>query len=107
MARSLGFYQGVFGLVERLREGDAFVILSTPGAHDVVTLDADPAGEGTPGEMGGITHFGWRIKRAADMPEALRAVETAGGKVLRQGSAGRTYAFVQDPDGYTIEIFDE
>jgi catechol 2,3-dioxygenase-like lactoylglutathione lyase family enzyme len=108
MARSLRFYREVFGLEERFREGDDFVFLGTPGARDVITLDADPASKGRPGEMGGISHFGFRIKSAADLSLALRSVEAAGGTVIRQGSdEGRVYAYVRDPDGYEIELFDE
>jgi catechol 2,3-dioxygenase-like lactoylglutathione lyase family enzyme len=108
LARSLRFYREVFGAVEVLREGDAFVIISTPGTRDAISLDADPESSGTPGVMGGITHVGFRVKRGSDIPAALEAVARAGGKVLRHGSDdGRVYAYVEDPDGYKIELFDE
>jgi len=108
MARSLRFYREVFGCQEVLREGDEFVIIATPGTKDAISLDADPTSPGKPGDMGGITHVGWRIKRGADLPEALRLVAAAGGKVVRQGEGdGRIYAYVTDPDGYKIELFDE
>ena len=46
---------------------------------------------------------------AADIRKAVAAVKRAGGKVLRQGefAPGFPFAFVEDPDGYEIEIWYE
>jgi lactoylglutathione lyase len=105
MSRSLAFYSRVFGMEELFREGDDLVFLRTPGARDTITLNADPA-RGRPGESGGIAHFGFRLKDAADMDAALEAVTSSGGRLIRRGehSPHEVFAYVSDPDGYTIEL---
>jgi catechol 2,3-dioxygenase-like lactoylglutathione lyase family enzyme len=107
MSRSLTFYGQVFGMEELFREGADLVFLRTPGSHDTITLNADPDHErGHPGDSGGIAHFGFRLRDAADMDRAVQEVAAAGGTLLRRGehSPGELFAYVSDPDGYTIEI---
>lgn len=107
LQRSLAFYAQVFGMEEMFREGADLVFLRTPGSRDTVTLNADPEHErGEPGVSGGIAHFGFRLLRAADMDRAVDEIEAAGGTLLRRGehSTGELFAYVSDPDGYTIEI---
>ena len=41
--RSLRFYQGVFGMEERFRDGTRLVFLNTPGSQDLIALNEDPA----------------------------------------------------------------
>jgi catechol 2,3-dioxygenase-like lactoylglutathione lyase family enzyme len=103
--RSLHFYEQVFGVEAYFRE-EGRVHVKTPGCHDVITLDQTaPA----PGIGGGIIHFGFRLQSPADIDEAVREVESAGGKLLRRGefSPGYPYAYVADPDGYEVEIWFE
>jgi catechol 2,3-dioxygenase-like lactoylglutathione lyase family enzyme len=107
MSRSLGFYTRVFGMEELFHEGDDLVFLRTPGAWDTVTLNSEPdSGRGRPGDSGGIAHFGFRLKHAADMDDAVQQIIAAGGRLIRRGehSPGELFAYVTDPDGYTIEL---
>ena len=107
LPRSLAFYGQVFGMQEMFREGEDLVFLRTPGSRDTVTLNADPLGErGRPGDSGGIAHFGFRLRAPDDMDRAIDEVEAAGGRLLRRGehSPGELFAYVSDPDGYTIEL---
>ena len=107
MSRSLGFYTGVFGMQELFREGDDLVFLRTPGVWDTITLNSGRDSErGQPGESGGIAHFGFRLKRAGDMDTAVQEIVAAGGRLIRRGehSPGELFAYVSDPDGYTIEL---
>ena len=107
MSRSLAFYTRVFGMQELFREGDDLVFLRTPGAWDTITLNSEPDSErGRPGESGGIAHFGFRLKRAGDMNAAVQEIVAAGGRLIRRGehSPGELFAYVSDPDGYTIEL---
>ena len=41
-----------------------------------------------------------------DLDAAIAEVEAAGGKLIRRGehSPGASFAYVQDPDGYVIEL---
>jgi catechol 2,3-dioxygenase-like lactoylglutathione lyase family enzyme len=103
----VAFYTRVFGMQEMFREGDELIFLRTPGARDTITLNSDADNEpGRPGESGGIAHFGFRLKRAEDMDAAVQEIIAAGGRLIRRGehSPGELFAYVSDPDGYTVEI---
>jgi catechol 2,3-dioxygenase-like lactoylglutathione lyase family enzyme len=75
--RALAFYTRVFGLEERFREGRHMVFLGTPGRDDLITLNEDPRGG-----------------------------DVAGGRLIKRGehAPGVPFAYVKDPDGYTIEL---
>lgn len=104
--RSLRFYQGVFGMQERFRDGPKMVFLNTPGSRDLVTLNEDPAEAEVAGVSGGVAHFGFRLTDPASLDAAIAAVEAAGGSLVERGerSGGLRYAYVRDPDGYVIEL---
>lgn len=106
LARSLRFYQGVFGMEEQFRSGPHMVFLRTPGSQDLITLNADPAEAQQAGSSGGIAHFGFRLAEGADLSAAIAEVEAAGGKLLERGehAPGTPFAYVADPDGYVIEL---
>lgn len=103
--RSLRFYGQVFGVKEYYRDEGVIQALG-PGKHDVMAFDR---GRKNAGKRGGIDHFGFRLIDPADIDKAVAEVERAGGKLLRRGefSPGFPYAFVEDPDGYEIEIWFE
>jgi catechol 2,3-dioxygenase-like lactoylglutathione lyase family enzyme len=77
-----------------------------PGAHDVIAFEKDSA---LAGARGGITHFGFRLLAPADIDAAVRAALDAGGRLIERGefAPGMPYAYVRDPDGYTIELWYE
>jgi catechol 2,3-dioxygenase-like lactoylglutathione lyase family enzyme len=104
--RSLHFYQSVFGLQERFRDGPKMVFLNTPGTNDLITLNEDPSEMQHAGVNAGIAHFGFRRVTPGDLDAAIEEIEQAGGKLLKRGEhqPGAPYAYVQDPDGYLIEI---
>lgn len=98
--RSVRFYQEAFGLKESFREGPRMVFLHSPGADDVITLHrTDPVGPQ------GVAHFGFQIE-GGSLDDAVAAAVKAGGKLLGQGAhaPGVLYAYIQDPDGYVIEL---
>lgn len=103
--RSLRFYQEVFGVIAIYRQG-GFVQAQTPGSRDVLVFEE---GAENAGKTGGIAHFGFRLVDPADIDEAARAVEAAGGRILSRGefSPGEPYLFFADPDGYEVEIWFE
>lgn len=98
--RSVRFYRQAFGLVENFREGPRMVFLSPPGGDDVITLhQTNPVGPQ------GVAHFGFEIEDG-NLDDAVAAVVKAGGKFLSQGAhaPGVLYAYIEDPDGYVIEL---
>jgi len=101
--RSLRFYQEVFGFEEQFRDGPTMVFLRPPNSSDTITLNEKPASAGV---AGGIDHFGFRLTDKADLDEAIDEVEKAGGRLITRGehAPGQAYAYVADPDGYTIEL---
>jgi catechol 2,3-dioxygenase-like lactoylglutathione lyase family enzyme len=80
--------------------------VQTPGGSDFIDFEEDA---GRPGEMGGIAHFGFRLKDAGDIDRAASLVERAGGKILERGEflPGEPYLFFSDPDGYVVEVWYE
>jgi catechol 2,3-dioxygenase-like lactoylglutathione lyase family enzyme len=106
LERSLRFYESVFGMEERFRDGPKMVFLNTPGSSDLITLNEDPAEAQLAGVNAGVAHFGLRLVNRADLDAAIAEVEAAGGKLLRRGehSPGTPFAYVLDPDGYVIEL---
>jgi catechol 2,3-dioxygenase-like lactoylglutathione lyase family enzyme len=106
LERSLRFYQGVFGMKERFRDGPKMVFLNTPGSQDLITLNEDPAEAQLAGVNAGVAHFGFRLTDAAALDGAIAEVEAAGGKLIRRGehAPGVPFAYVADPDGYLIEL---
>ena len=103
--RSLEFYGAVFGVKEYYRD-EGSIQVQGPGPHDVIAFEKDARAAG---QKGGLSHFGFRLKRPEDIDRAVEEVLAAGGTFLRRGefSPGFPYAYVHDPDGYEIEIWFE
>ena len=103
--RSLKFYERLFGVHEYYRD-EKSIQVQGPGPHDVIAFERN---ETDAGQARGISHFGFRLVDANDIDTAVTEAKAAGGKVLRRGefSPGFPYAYVEDPDGYEIEIWYE
>ena len=103
--RALRFYHKVFGAVA-VYENEDFIQAQTPGSHDVLVFERNPD---LAGHAGGVTQVGFRLFDTAEIKRAVRAVEAAGGTILRQGEfcPGEPYLFCRDPDGYELEIWYE
>ena len=102
--RSLRFYEGLFGVTAYVREED-MIQVKGPGAHDILVFERSDA----PGRPGGIDHFGFRLIDPTHIERAVEAANEAGAKILRRGefAPGLPYLYIEDPDGYTIEIWYE
>ena len=105
LERSLRFYSEVFGVQEHLRDAKSLQVLG-PGPFDVIVFEK---AEVFAGRKGGVSHFGFRLTDPDDLPRALEVIERAGGRLLRRGEfgPGLPFAFVEDPDGYEIELWYE
>ena len=102
--RSLAFYTRLFGVREYHRE-EGSIQAKGPGPHDILVFECR-AGHG---ERGGIDHFGFRLTDPDDIDHAAREAEAAGAKIVARGEfgPGLPYLYIEDPDGYTIEIWFE
>ncbi len=103
--RSLRFYEQVFGVREYYRDADS-IQAQGPGSHDVMAFERNVS---RAGKSGGIAHFGFRLVNSSDIDSAVEEAIRAGGTILRRGefAPGLPFAYVQDPDGYEIEIWFE
>ncbi len=103
--RSLRFYQAVVGVIPVYEQRD-FVQAQTPGSRDVLVFERKPR---QAGKRGGVAHFGFRLRRSADISQALAAIRAAGGTIRHHGQfvPGEPYVFFTDPDGYEVEIWYE
>src|SRR4051812_45761703 len=107
--RAIAFYRDVFGMAELFRDGP-IVFLGTPEGGDSLALHLAMTDDehGRVGRRGGCEHFGIHLRdRTADgIDAAVGRVPLAGGIVIERGehAPGVHYAYVTDPDGYTIEI---
>jgi metallothiol transferase len=104
LGRSLAFYQGVFGMKVMYQAGPTMAFLRTPGGQDTITLNQ--VDDQTPGQHGGIAHFGFALDEGESLDEAVKIVERNGGKLLRRGehAPGHSFAYFADPDGYCFEL---
>ncbi|MGC1341034.1 MAG: VOC family protein, partial [Candidatus Binataceae bacterium] len=114
LERSMRFYCELFGL-EVLMEYEGpmgehptgrQVVLSTPGANDIIALSQVP---GVPVGPGGVNHFGFNLVSDDDVAAAVAEAVRAGGKLIREQSYESDgivehHAYVADPDGYVIEL---
>jgi catechol 2,3-dioxygenase-like lactoylglutathione lyase family enzyme len=104
LARSLRFYEQAFGMKEQFRDGPNMVFVNTPGTQDSITLNEQPDDPRI--GAGGVDHIGFRLADKADLDDAIRQVEAAGGRLVERGehAPGAPFAYVADPDGYRIEL---
>jgi catechol 2,3-dioxygenase-like lactoylglutathione lyase family enzyme len=103
--RTVDFYTRAFGVREYYRDSGSAQVLG-PGPYDVLAFEVDPD---RAGKAGGAIHFGFRLTHSGAIDAALAAVEAAGGRLKERGDfgAGQPFAFVEDPDGYEIELWYE
>lgn len=104
-ARSLAFYQRVFG-VKELSRNETSIVAQTPGSQDLLAFEKRAT---TTSPQGGVLHFGFRLKSTEGLDAVLLEVEEAGGTLLKRGefSPGKPFAYLTDPDGYKVELFYE
>lgn len=81
------------------------VVLGRPDACDLLALSE---AEGAPVGGGGMNHFGLVVPDD-EVERIVARVVVAGGKVLKSGlrshgSVDEAFAYIQDPDGYAIEV---
>jgi catechol 2,3-dioxygenase len=103
--RTVDFYTRAFGTREYYRDEGSAQVLG-PGPWDVLAFELDPE---RAGKAGGAIHFGFRLVSPEACDAAVAAVEAAGGRVRERGDFGgdAPFAFVEDPDGYEIELWYE
>ena len=104
--KTLSFYKAVFD-VEVMYEQEGFLQVCTPGCHDIIVFEEKKSAPF--GKMGGVVHFGFRLKEPGGIEEITSRVVSAGGIIVDKGEfvPGEPYIFFKDPDGYEIEVWYE
>ncbi len=118
LERSLRFYAGLFGLTE-VERGDnssrgrgIYVLLRDPWSGQKLELNWYPpgsefAGLYEPGE--GLDHIAFRVDDLPRFLDKLRrtGVEGTGGTADHVLPGGTRVAYVKDPDGNWLELYDD
>ena len=73
-AKSLAFYRAILG-VAPVYESPGWIQAQTPGTRDVLVFER---ARREAGKAGGVAHFGFRLKRRADIERARTAIADAG-----------------------------
>lgn len=99
MAESVRFYTEVLGLEEAF-EHAGMIFLRTPGSSDLLnfvetTRAFDPKGSG-------LDHFGLHLTPAR-WKRVRERLKRAG--VPINGRRGRSAIYIEDPNGYTVELY--
>jgi catechol-2,3-dioxygenase len=104
--RSAAFYKQLLGMTE-VRRGKTAVMLRTPGSRELFTINQPATGTERAGQMGGIAHFGFRMREPMEPAALALEITRAGGTPLEHGKRGgdEVYATCHDPDGYEVELF--
>jgi len=106
LGRTKDFYCAAFDM-EVMYDDPGFLQLTTPGCHDILVFERGPAKKA--GAVGGIAHFGFRLREAGEMVGMRDKIVRAGGVIQDEGEfvPGSPYIFFKDPDGYVVEVWYE
>lgn len=104
--RTLRFYGEVFDMQLMYRD-ESFIQLNTPGTFDAIVFVKDTGYEMN--TVGGINHFGFRLKDPREFDAVVEKVINAGGIIIELGefAPGFPKLFFRDLDGYEIEVWYE
>jgi catechol-2,3-dioxygenase len=94
--KSMHFY-AAFGF-QKIADHEDISFLARPGFSDVLALHVSDAH--------GIDHFGFILKDAGQLDEAVAELERRGGKLVERTTLplGIESAYLTDPDGYRVQI---
>jgi catechol 2,3-dioxygenase-like lactoylglutathione lyase family enzyme len=93
------FYIDVLGL-KRAFPHDGMLFLETAGGHDLLNFVGTRA-RFDPG-AGGFDHFGLHFSRAEWKKICARV---KGARVRIRGRRGNSAIYIEDPNGYTVELY--
>jgi len=107
LERTVKFYRDVLGLAEIQRHksprGSELVFLKTSGSEELIEITFFP-GSGPVQVQPDLTHLAFEVENLAAFEKHL----TAHGLKFSDGpttsSAGTTFAFIDAPEGYEIEL---
>jgi len=107
--RTVDFYQKVFGLkVSRRHEsprGSKLVFLSVPNSEEEIEITFFP-GSGSVQVQEDLMHLAFEVEDMSAFAEHIKSVGYEFSDGPTQSSSGSTFAFVDAPEGYEIEVIE-
>ena len=107
---SAGFYQKVFGLeVTRKHEsprGSKLVFLSVPNSDEEIELTYFP-GSGPVVVQEDLMHLAFEVESMSVFQSHVQSLGLSLSDGPTSSSSGSTFAFVDAPDGYEIEVIEK
>jgi len=107
LERTVNFYRDILGLTEIKRHksprGSELVFLQTPGSEELIEITCFP-GSGPVQVQPDLTHLAFEVDSLAEFEKHLAAhgLKFSDGPVT--SSSGTTFAFIDAPEGYEIEL---
>ena len=107
LERTVKFYRDVLGLAEIKRHksprGSELVFLKTPGSEELIEITCFPAG-GSVQVQPDLTHLAFEVASLAEFEKHLAAHGLKYSDGPTTSSSGSTFAFIDGPEGYEIEL---
>ena len=108
LERTVTFYRDILGLQEVKRHksprGSELVFLQTPGSEELIEITCFPAG-GPVQVQADLTHLAFQVDSLDDFARHLaRHGLTFSDGPTTSAASGSTFAFIDAPEGYEIEL---
>ena len=107
LERTVTFYRDVLGLTEVKRHksprGSELVFLQTPGSEELLEITCFP-GSGPVHVQSDLTHLAFEVESLAEFEKHLARHGLKYSDGPTTSSNGTTFAFIDAPEGYEIEL---
>lgn len=107
LERTVTFYREVLGLKEIKRHksprGSELVFLQTPGSEELIEITCYP-GSGSVQVQPDLTHLAFEVENLAEFSRHLAKFGLTYSDGPTTSSSGTTFAFIDAPEGYEIEL---
>jgi lactoylglutathione lyase len=107
LERTVKFYRDVLGLTEierkRSPRGSELVFLQTPGSEELIEITCFP-GSGPVQVQTDLTHLAFEVASLEEFGQHLARHGLKFSDGPTTSSSGTTFAFIDAPEGYEIEL---
>jgi lactoylglutathione lyase len=107
LEKTVKFYKDVLGLEEARRHesprGSKLVFLKTPGSEELIEITYFPAG-GPVQVQPDLTHLAFEVESLEEFAKHLAKLGIKYSDGPTKSSSGNTFAFIDAPEGYEIEL---
>ncbi len=110
LEKTVKFYKDVLGLEEARRHesprGSKLVFLKTPGSEELIEITYFPAG-GPVHVQPDLTHLAFEVDSLDEFAKHLATLGIKYSDGPTKSSSGNTFAFIDAPEGYEIELIQQ